>query len=110
MKGIDLEGGCYVLGPDDLEWTAHDDWRESRVIERTKGATALSQYRVRVAPGRWPVRSYPGSDVVLFVLRGAADLTISGRSFEIGAETGAFVRRGEAFGRVSGRPRWALGA
>ena len=97
MKRIDLEAGCYVLGPDDLDWTAHDTWQEAPIIDRTSGASALSQYIVRVAPGRSPVRSYPGSDAVLYVVRGTAALTISGRAFNITEETGAFVKGGEAF-------------
>jgi len=92
-----LDGGCYVLGPDDLAWTGGDAWREAPLVDRAGGAAALSQYRVRVAAGRSPCRSYPGSDAALFVLRGAGSLGIGGRAFEIGPDTGAFVKAGEAF-------------
>jgi mannose-6-phosphate isomerase-like protein (cupin superfamily) len=104
---MELEGGCYVLGPRDLEWTERGAWREAPLIGRARGATALSQSLVVVAPGPSPARSYPGSEVVLFVLRGAGELVISGRPFEIGAETGALVRRGETF-RVAARGREAV--
>lgn len=107
MSRIDLEGGCYVLGPQDLQWTERGAWREALLIGRARGATALWQSLVVVAPGPSPVRSCPGSEVVLFLLRGAGEVVISGRPFEIGAETGVLVRRGEAF-RVAATGREAV--
>ncbi len=76
-----LEGGCYVVGPEDLDWADHSGWREAQVINSLNGATALSQILVHVTSGQGtPVRSFPASDVVLYMIRGTATLSISGTS------------------------------
>ena len=93
-----LEGGCYVVGPEDLDWTDHGGWREAPVINSLNGATALSQILVHVTSGQGtPVRSFPASDVVLYMIRGTATLSISGTEFPVNEGTGAFVKKGEAF-------------
>ena len=98
MRRIDLQGGCYVVGPDDLDWVEQDGWQEAAVINAANGATALSQHLARVAPRRQtPVLSRPGSDVVVYVKHGSGELAISGRKFPIEEGTGAFVRKGEAY-------------
>ena len=92
-----LEGGCYVATPAGLDFTHRDNWEEAPVIDRAMGADKISQYLVRVHPGRSPIRSYPGADGVLYVVRGQGKLTISGRDFDIAPEMGAYVKPGEAF-------------
>ena len=94
---IELEGGCYVTDIEDLKFSQNGAWQEATVIDRSKCAKALSQYFIRVSKGETPIRSYPHSDVVLYVIDGSGEVTISGRSFPIKPETGIYVKPSEAF-------------
>lgn len=92
-----LDGGCYVLTAslDDAE--RHGAMRLVRVIDRVRGAMFISQYYVKVDTGKSEIVMFPGSEVVLFAINGAATLTISGREFQLGPECGAYIRRDEGF-------------
>ena len=94
---IKLEGGCYVTEVEDLRFSQNGTWHEATVIDRSKGAKALSQYLIRVSKGKTPIRSYPHSDVVLYVIDGSGEVTISGRTFPIKSKTGIYVKSSEAF-------------
>ena len=92
-----LEGGCFVIDPDGLDQVSSGDWRQAAVVDHDSGASALSQYRVRLDGIDTPVRRFPDADCVLFVLTGCGFVVIGGRRFELSPECGAFVRPGEAF-------------
>ncbi len=51
-----LEGGCFVVDPEGLDYASVGDWREAVVIDGDSGASAMSQYRVRVDHGNQAVR------------------------------------------------------
>ncbi len=92
-----LQGGCFVVDPDDLGAEATGNWNETPVITRNSGAQAISQYLVQVERGTSPVRSFPRSDCVLFVVSGTGNIAIGNRSFNFGPDTGIYVRPDEAF-------------
>ena len=97
MKRTALEGGCFVAEPDTVEFSVHGNWAEAAIIDSGSGAQALSQYLVRVSCGDTPIRRFPGSDVVLFVLNGSGSVLICGRKFEIEKDHGVYVAKGESF-------------
>ena len=91
MKRTALEGGCFVADPESVEYSEHGNWAEAAVIDNGSGAQALSQYLVRVRRGDTPIRRFPGSDVVLFVLNGSGSVLICGRKFDIEKDHGVYV-------------------
>ena len=92
-----LEGGCFVVDPEALEQTSIGDWRQATVVDRDSGATAMSQYWVRVDGTDVRARRFPDADCVLFVIEGKGSVVIGGRRFALTPECGALVRPGEAF-------------
>ncbi len=95
-----LDGGCFVTAPDALHFDIRGNWHEAVVIDADRGAEMISQYFVQVHPGRSPVRVFPESDVVIYVIRGSGLLDIPGHGFELVPQTSAYVKPGEPF-RVS---------
>lgn len=91
-----LDGGCFVCTVDPATLQRRGSVRLGPVINATDGARFLSQWYLLAEPGRSDVFEFPGSDVVLFLPADALTVTISGRKSRIGAETGVFVRKGEA--------------
>ncbi len=92
-----LNGGCYVYSVDPTALSRHGNARLGPVISAADGAHFISQWCLVVEPGTTDVLSFPDSEVVLFLPVGAAEINISGRQFRVGAETGIFVGKGEAF-------------
>ena len=92
-----LEGGCFVVDPDGLDQASFGDWHQAAVVDCESGASALSQFRVRLDGIDAPVRRFPDADCVLFVLTGRGFIVIGGRHFDLSPECGALIRPGEAF-------------
>lgn len=92
-----LDGGCFVCTVDPAALQSHGSVRFGPVFSAADGARFLSQWYLVAGPGRSSVLRFPGSDSVIFLPAGAATVTISGREFQAGAESGIFVRKGEAF-------------
>lgn len=93
-----LDGGCFVATVDYAALPACDRVQLGPVISGPDGARFLSQWCMLAPPGLSGVFSFPGSDTVLFLPEGAATVTISGREFAVGPESGIYVRSGEGFG------------
>ena len=91
-----LDGGCFVCTVDPATLQARGNLRLGPVIHAGDGARFLSQWYLVAEPGCSDVFTFPDSDVVLFLPAGMLNLTIAGRKFDIGAESGVFVRKGEA--------------
>ncbi len=92
-----LDGGCYVATVDDAALPAIGGARLGPVISASGGARFLSQWCLFAPPGPTGVFKFPGSDAVLFLPSGAGTVTISGRDFVVGCESGVYVRNGESF-------------
>ena len=92
-----LRKGCFVADPDQLSWQTRGSWSEALLAGRETGAVAMSQYRITVDGSASPVRSFPGSDCVLFFLTGTGHIEIGDRSFAVEAPCGVFVKPGETF-------------
>ncbi|MFZ5618674.1 MAG: CDGSH iron-sulfur domain-containing protein [Pseudomonadota bacterium] len=91
-----LDGGCYVCTVDSAAFQRRGVMRFAETIGAAAGARFLSQFLVEIDNGASDIFRFPGSDAVLFTASGNAQLTISGRRFELCEESGAFVRAGEA--------------
>lgn len=94
---IRLEGRCFVTEPDKMDWYVRGSWNEALVIGQRTGATAMSQWRVRVNADPSPVRSFADSDCVLFVLSGRGFVEVGPRRFALEPSCGVYVRPRESF-------------
>ena len=92
MEKIELDGGCYVLPPG-IEGTLN----LKKVIGGIFGAKHLSQQIMTLGHAPAPILSFAKSQVVLFIIAGTPTITIAGKAFQAGPETGLSVRPGEAF-------------
>ena len=97
MKQKLLEGGCFVVDSDGLDQMSFGGWHQAVVVDRDSGASAMSQFRVRLDDDDTPTRRFRDAECVLFVLRGMGFVVIGGRRFDLSPECGAFIRPGEAF-------------
>ncbi len=92
-----LDGGVYVLTPDMGKAEHKGTLSVLRLITHADGAKCLSFAQMRARPGDSPWRLHKESDSVLFVVSGRGVVNIGGVRFDVGPETGVFVKRGEAF-------------
>ncbi|GEQ98312.1 hypothetical protein JCM17844_19490 [Iodidimonas gelatinilytica] len=91
-----LDGGCYVVTP--TKTTAHHvgGWQIRPVIAGRDGARFLSQFLLQPGPDAQAL-TVEGSEMVLFLNQGSAHITIGGKIFKAGPQTGFYVRPGEGF-------------
>jgi len=92
-----LDGGCFVANVDKLPLQTQGSLRIGPVITADNGARYQSQFYAELGSGPSPAVGFGDKDVVVLVTQGQGELCISGRSFEIGPESGFYVRPGEAF-------------
>lgn len=92
----DLDGGCYVLSPADIERSAHGNLSLAPLVTAADGAKFLSAFCISVAPGEAPPLGFGGSDAVLFLRVGDCDCRLSGRDFVLASASGLYVRPGES--------------
>lgn len=92
-----IDGGAYVLTPDDENDTVAGTLRYQPVIASEDGATKLSLHRLRAAPGTTPWLQYKDVDTVLYFVEGAGKIDIAGNVFDVDKEAGIYVRPGEPF-------------
>ncbi len=92
MEKTELDGGCYVLPPG-IEGTLN----LKKVIGGIFGAKHISQQIMTLGQEMTPILSFGKSQVVLFIIAGTPAITIAGKAFQAGPETGLSVRPGEAF-------------
>lgn len=96
-----LDGDCYVLRP--AVAPKHEGLALTRTIGPGDGATHISQFAGRLEAGSTPALHFAGSDAVIFTASGAGQIEIGERTFDIGENSGAYVRAGEAF-RMTAAP------
>ena len=66
-------------------------------IGKATGADAISLRILEFGPGASPVLSNHECDEVLYVLEGSCTVVIDGKAYEVGPETGIYVRPGQTF-------------
>jgi mannose-6-phosphate isomerase-like protein (cupin superfamily)/CDGSH-type Zn-finger protein len=94
---VQLDGTCYVFSTARAQLTAREGLRYCQVVTPTLGALFQSQFYAQVERGSSPVIAADGRHTVLFVLRGAGEIEISGRRFAVEPLTGVYIRPQEAY-------------
>lgn len=92
-----IDGGAYVMTPNDANDTVIGNLRYQPVIAKEDGATKLSLHRLMVSAGTTKWMEYEGVDTVLYFVSGVGKVDISGREFNVDKEAGLYVRPGEKF-------------
>ncbi|MBT6032047.1 MAG: cupin domain-containing protein [Kordiimonadaceae bacterium] len=92
-----IDGGAYVLSPDDANNKTAGNLNYQPVIAEVDGATKLSLHRMVLSRGTSPWLQYKGVDTVLYIVDGTGTIDIAGKEFQVAKETGIYVRPGEAF-------------
>jgi len=97
-----LEGGCRVSGMREGEPFTKGTLRIWKQIGRSTGAQAISLRVMEFAPGLSPAIRNDLCDEILFVLddrnsSGRVKLFINQCSFEVGVDSGVYIRPGETF-------------
>lgn len=104
-----LAGGCRVSDVHDGEPIGNGTLRVWKQIGRASGAQAISLRVMEFAPGHSPGIKNEECDQILFVLgeydsevsttrgSGRVKFSIEDRSYEVGPDTGIYIRPGETF-------------
>lgn len=92
-----LDGNCYVQKPQSLQWENWDSLRVAPVITAGDGAKFIGQYRAELQGATSSVMCFQKSDVVLYTISGEGDVHIGSEHFTVSANTGVYIKRGEAF-------------
>jgi mannose-6-phosphate isomerase-like protein (cupin superfamily)/CDGSH-type Zn-finger protein len=92
-----LNGGCFVASLDKLAQHQQNNLSWSAVITSEQGAQFQSMFMLESSPGDSPVIHFGDRDVILLVSSGHGHINIASQEFEIGPETGIYVRPGEQF-------------
>src|SRR6185369_15419653 len=101
---VTLEGGCRVSTMREGEPLVKGTLRVWNRIGRASGAQAISLRVMEFAPGLSPTIRNGDADEILFVLdlntgkNARAKLFINECSFEVGPDSGIYIRPGETFG------------
>lgn len=91
-----LNGACYVVSPPLADKARRGALTYSYLVTAELGATYQTQILLEVSGGASPVTSLGDRDVILFVIAGRGMIHISGRTFEVKATDGVYVRPSEA--------------
>ena len=94
---------AFVVAEEDVEGRRADGDTalEKLTIEGSSGGALLEQRVLRFGPGRSLERGDETRDEVLYVVSGSGTLELDGEPYELGPDTGAYVRAGERWAVVS---------
>ncbi len=99
-----LDADCFVIRPHDAATFHEGPLSLYQVIGPQDGAKKLSQFTGAVQPGAAPIMYFADSDSVIYVLEGCGRIEIGSHRFDLPAESGAYVRAGEAFRITADQP------
>ncbi len=100
-----LDGGCYVQSPEHNLSSSSNQQRTrvfsdlslTELISTDKESNHITQFSARLSHGCSSIISFPGAEVVLYVVTGNCQINISGELFDVGGNSGAIILRNEAF-------------
>ena len=92
-----LDATCFVIRPGAAATLREGGLALYPAIGAADGARKLSQFAGTVAVGVGPVVRFADSDTVIYVIEGQGEIEIGPRRFTLPAQSGAYVRAGEAF-------------
>ena len=90
-----LDGGCRVSTMHEGEPRIDGSLRIWNQIGKSSGAKAISLRLLEFRPGTSPKLSNQASDEVLYVLEGNCTVVIDDEPYEVGPETGIYLRPGK---------------
>jgi len=90
-----LEGGCRVSTMHEGEPRVSGSLKIWNQIGKTTGAKAISLRVLELGPGTSPVLRNDASDEVFYVLEGNCTIVIDEVAYELGPETGVYLRPGQ---------------
>jgi len=90
-----LEGGCRVSTMHEGDPRVFGSLKVWNQIGRASGAEAISLRILEFGPGRSPGLRNRECDEVIYVLEGDCTVFIDGVSYEVGSETGVYLRPGQ---------------
>jgi len=90
-----LEGGCRVSTMHEGEPRIDGSLKIWNQIGKASGAKAISLRVLEFGPGRSPVLRNQASDEVFYVLEGNCAVVIDDDAYEVGPETGVYLRPGQ---------------
>lgn len=90
-----LEGGCRVSTMVEGVPRVAGSLRVWNQVGRASGAEAISLRLLEFGPGKSPGLRNRACDEVIYVLEGECTVFIAGVAFEVGPETGVYVRPGQ---------------
>lgn len=90
-----LDGGCRVSTMHEGTPRVSGSLMVWNQITRGNGAEAISLRILEFAPGPSPELRNRECDEVLYVLEGACTIYIDGSTYEVGSETGVYLRPGQ---------------
>ena len=92
-----LEGGCRVSTMHEGEPRVFGSLRIWNQIGKATGARAISLRILEFGPGASPDLRNPESDEVLYLQSGSCTISLADDAYEIGPETGVYVRAEQTF-------------
>jgi mannose-6-phosphate isomerase-like protein (cupin superfamily)/CDGSH-type Zn-finger protein len=92
-----LNGSCYVFSPELAVMSSRGALRYCCMVSAELGAQYQTQLYMEISAATSPVMSLGEREVILFIGHGCGRVTIAGRSFEVKATDGLYVRPSEAF-------------
>ena len=92
-----LEGGCRVSTMHEGEPRVFGSLRVWNQIGKARGAKAISLRLLEFKTGKSPSLRNRESDEVLYVLEGNCTIHIDGYAYEVGSESGFYLRPGQTF-------------
>ena len=92
-----LDANCFVITPRGAAEIHVGGLALYQVIGPHDGARRLSQFAGTLAAGVGPIVRFAEADAVIYVISGSGAIEIGHRRFQLPAESGAYVRKGEAF-------------
>ncbi|HEY0365060.1 MAG TPA: cupin domain-containing protein [Pyrinomonadaceae bacterium] len=90
-----LEGGCRVSTMHEGEPRVDGSLKFWNQIGKASGAKAISLRLLEFRQGTSPVLRNQACDEVFYVLEGSCTVVIDGDSYELGPETGVYLRPGQ---------------
>jgi mannose-6-phosphate isomerase-like protein (cupin superfamily) len=92
---VDLEGGCRVSTMHEGAARVAGSLKVWNQVGRASGAEAISLRILEFGPGSSPGLQNRESDEVIYVLEGDCTVFIDGVAYEVGPETGIYLRPGQ---------------
>lgn len=91
-----LEGGCRVSTMNEGVPQVFGSLKVWNQVGKASGAVAISLRILEFGPGSSPALRNRECDEVLYLVDGSCTVTIDGNAYELGSETGVYLRPGEA--------------